>query len=462
MKQRKSLWICVIVGSFAAILLIFFLAKRHFAKADVEKKLAAFSAQGFPLTPEELHASYAYPEGENAAFLYTDAFSKIVITNKQGKTISDLLSQAEPKASAGKIPLETLQAMDELLAANQAALNLIREGNRIGNCRYPIDLRNISGTSLPHLSGFMQACRLLHLEAEARLARSDAKGAYDSLLNGFQLAQSLSAEPFLISHLVRCAGAKIMLFALEQFLNQHSLAMEQIDELTQWLSAAQNPAQIRTAMSGELCMSLHYYHKGAIQTVIEWDAIQPINISRAWETPFGEMPLMLGAIWINASSLWHEDCEFMLNAFEKLVSSLELPAHQRREFLAQQSEKIHELKEQSATVFLLSEEFLPSIVKSLERELRFLARVRLAALALAIERHRLAGDGRLPTSLEALPAEILETFGTDPHTGERIQYFVLENGYRLLSGGTNSALKQNGAKIAKQKVPLDASFTVER
>lgn len=462
MKRRKYLWICTVVGSFAAVPLVFFFAKRHFAKAEVEKKLAAFSAQGLPLTPGELHASYTYPKGENAAFLYTDAFSKIVITNKQGGTISDLLSQAATKAGAGKIPPETLQAMDELLTANQAALNLIRKGNRIGNCRYPIDLRNMPGTSLPHLGGFRHACRLLRLEAEARLARSDAKGAYNSILNGFQLAQSLSQEPLLISHLVRCAGAKIMLFALEQFLNQHPLATEQIDELTQWLSAAQNPAQIRTALSGELCMSLHYYRKGAIQTVIEWEAMRPININRAWETPFGEMPWMLAAIWMDATSLWHEDCGFMLDAFGKLFSSIKLPAHRRREFLAGQSEKIRKIKEQSAAVFLLSEEFLPASVKSLEREPRFLTRVRLAALALAIERHRLAGDGRLPPSLESLPAKTLETFGTNPYTGERIQYFILENGYRLLSARMNSALNQDGAEREKQKALFDESFTVER
>ena len=172
--------------------------------------------------------------------------------------------------------------------------------------------------------------------------------------------------------------------------------------------------------------------------------------------------MMLGAIWIDATSIWHEDGNFMADTFGKLLQSMELPAHQRREFLAQQSEKIHEIKEQSATVFLLSETFLPSVVKSLERELRFLASVRLAALALAIERHRLAGDGRLPAALEELPAETLKTFETDPYTGERIQYFVLENGYRLFSAGTNSALNQDGANREKQKVSFDLSFTVER
>lgn len=450
MKRRKYLWTCAIVGSFTAIPLVVFFAKKHFAKAEVEKKLEAFSAQGLPLTPEELHASYAYPEGENAAFLYTDAFSKIVITNKQGETISDLLSQAATKAGAGKIPLETLQAMDALLAANQAALNLIREGNRIGNCRYPINLRDLFGSPLPYLGGFRHACRLLCLEAEARLARSDAEGAYNSILNGFQLAQSLSQEPLIISHLVRWAAAKIMLSALEQFLNQHPLTTEQIDELTQWLSSAQNPAQIQTSLSGDLCTTLLYYRKGAVQSVIEWDAIQPINhrINSTWKTPFGEAPVVLVAIWIDVTSHWDEDCGFMLNTFEKLVSSMELPAHRRREFLALQGEKIRKLKEQSPMAFLLSEMFLPSTVKFLERELRFLARIRTAALSLAIERRRLADRGRLLTSLEDLPAKTLETFGTDPYTGERIQYFILENGYRLL--------------IAEPDGAFEASFTVNR
>ena len=448
MKQRKYLWICAVVGSFAAIPLVFFFAKKHLAKAEVEKKLAAFSAQGFPITLEELQASYAYPEGENAAFLYTDAFSKIIITNKQGETISDLLSQAATKAGAGKIPLETLQAMDEVLAANQAALNLIREGSRIGNCRYPINLRNGAETLLPHLGGFKKACRLLRLEAEARLARSDAKGAYNSILNGFQLTQSLSKEPLLISHLVRWDASLIMLFALEQFLNQHSLTTEQIDELTQWLFAAQNSAQIQTALSGGLCMTLYYYHKGAIQTVIEWDTIQLNRINSTWKTPFGEAPVLLGAVWIDATSHWDEDCGFMLNTYEKLFSSMELPAHRRREFLALRSEKIRKHKEQSAMAFLLSEMFLPSTVKFLERELRFLANVRLASLSLAIEHYRLAGDGRLPSSLESLPQKTLETFGTNPYTGERIQYFILENGYRLL--------------IAEPDGAFEASFTVKR
>ena len=100
---------------------------------------------------------------------------------------------------------------------------------------------------------------------------------------------------------------------------------------------------------------------------------------------------------------------------------MELLAHQRREFLAQQSEKIHEIKEQSATVFLLSETFLPSVVKFLERELRFLASVCLAALALAIESHRLARDGRIPASLK--------TFETDPYN--RRADSVLRFGKRL-------------------------------
>ena len=449
MKRRKYLWICAVVGSFAAIPLVFFFAKKHLAKAEVEKKLAAFSAQGLSTTLEELQASYAYPEGENAAFLYTDAFSKTVITDEQEESIPGLLSQAARKASAGKIPLETLQAMDEVLTANQAALNLIREGNRIRNCRYPINLRNGAETLLPHLGGFKQACRLLRLEAEARLARSDAEGAYNSILNGFQLAQSLSKEPLLISHLIRFDSAKIMLSALEQFLNQHLLITEQIDELTQWLFAAQNPAQIQTALSGGLCMTLYYYHKGAIQTVIEWDTIQLNRINSTWKTPFGEAPVVLGAIWIDATSHWDEDCGFMLNTFEKLVSSLKLPAHRRREFLALQGEKIRKHKEQSAMAFLLSEMFLPSNVKFLERELRFLANVRLAALSLAIERYRLTtGDGRLPPHLESLPLKTLETFGTNPYTGKRIQYFILENGYRLTSVGTDGA--------------SDASFTIER
>ena len=242
-----------------------------------------------------------------------------------------------------------------------------------------------------------------------------------------------------------------MLSALEQFLNQHPLTTEQIDELTQWLSAAQNPAQIQTALSGDLCMTLHYYRKGAVQSVIEWDAMQPVNrrINSTWKTPFGEAPVVLGAVWIDATSHWDEDCGFMLNTFEKLFSSMELPAHRRREFLALQGEKIRKHKEQSAMAFLLSEMFLPSTVKFLERELRFLANVRLAALSLAIERYRLTTvDRRLPPHLEFLPLKTLETFGTNPYTGKRIQYFILENGYRLISARTDGA--------------SDASFTIER
>ena len=77
----------------------------------MRRKIGGIFDARLPSELEELQASYAYPEGENAAFLYADAFSKIVITDKQEETILGWRSQAEWKAFQGKVSLETLQAL---------------------------------------------------------------------------------------------------------------------------------------------------------------------------------------------------------------------------------------------------------------------------------------------------------------------------------------------------------------
>ncbi len=112
----------------------------------------------------------------------------------------------------------------------------------------------------------------------------------------------------------------------------------------------------------------------------------------------------------------------MLDSFEALFQSLELPPHQREEVFARQHEEFREMNRGVINVDLLFYRSVPSAVKFLEKELSWMARIRTAALALAVKRYRLVHGGALPVSLEELPPETLEAFGRNPFTGKRIQY----------------------------------------
>jgi hypothetical protein len=100
----------------------------------------------------------------------------------------------------------------------------------------------------------------------------------------------------------------------------------------------------------------------------------------------------------------------------------------------------------------------------LVREAEIVAQTRVTRTVLAVERWRLAHDGRLPDSLTDLVPDFLSAIPKDPFDEQPLRYKKLARGYMIYSIGpdfTDDGGKEK-ADNAKDSDPYDITFTVER
>lgn len=82
---------------------------------------------------------------------------------------------------------------------------------------------------------------------------------------------------------------------------------------------------------------------------------------------------------------------------------------------------------------VLSKGTLPPMVKATGKEAALVTSLRCARTAVAIERYRLAHDGKLPDDLQRLVPKYLAEVPRDGAKGEPIQFEQIEGGYQLSS-----------------------------
>jgi type II secretory pathway pseudopilin PulG len=115
--------------------------------------------------------------------------------------------------------------------------------------------------------------------------------------------------------------------------------------------------------------------------------------------------------------------------------------------------------------YILSSLLLPALSKAVLRETESAAWLRLAVVALAIEKFK-KSEGHFPENLEDLVPKFLPDLPVDPFDGATLRYRLIEKGYLIYSVGTDGRDDGGLGKSAEQKLsdktPFDITFTVER
>src|SRR5581483_11432829 len=100
-------------------------------------------------------------------------------------------------------------------------------------CLYPVvyDVNNPWGILLPHLSNIKSICQHLDLRACAELATGQSDRALDDVKLMLRLSDSLKAEPFLVSYLVRVLTVQVAVHSVWEGLTEHQWTEAQLKEL---------------------------------------------------------------------------------------------------------------------------------------------------------------------------------------------------------------------------------------
>jgi hypothetical protein len=333
--------------------------------------------------------------------------------------------------------------MARFVAANRQTLDLLHEAAGIPACRYPADFKKGLAAAAPWLSKVRPAGGLLGCDAILQAEAGQPALACRSIESGLRLADSLAAEPVVVSQLVGIANRLAILSNLERIMTRTELPLECLLSMDRVLAAAEDANAVAKGMVGESVFITDFLEHPTQETSAS------LGGSAGTSAPLG--------LYAGLGLAQRDEAEY-LEIVTASAEAMKLPCWQRLPALG----AIDRQMRQIPASHLLFHMVAPGVAGCCRAELQCLARTRAARTALAIERYRLKTGG-LPASLDGLIPEYLAAVPLDPFTGEPLRYKQLAKGYVVYSVGQD--LSDDGGKERPPKGedgPYDVTIIVER
>ena len=458
-KRRRRMPLPISIGlCLLGLLVVTFLIWRIHLASQINARLAAIKAAGYPVNATELDEWYeAVPENENAALIVVQAIGQLK-TNGLNSVWPDIkLLRALPRTS----PLSDIlkEHYSERVAANRAALAVLHKVTTRPKSRYPIDCTQGTLTRLPHLSRIKISADLLRDQAMLHTEKGNPAGAAESVQTGLALGRSLKNEPFVISQTTRVGVNYVICDALERCVNRVILTDEQLAALGSSLNQSDDTSTMSRALAGERASYVEYFRVSAKVRDV------PSPSGNPEEEP-ASLPLTQQDFALTRwTGMFERDFWFCLTSMETNIAVAARPAP---ESLIMTKLVDAQSLEAKTKYYILSRLCLPQYGRVAHRAARDSACLRTAATAMAVERFRLAHQNQPPDSLAALVPAYLKSVPTDPFDGQPLRYKRLEKGYVIYSIGDDlkddggTGIKRNAKGNMIPNSTYDIPFTVER
>jgi hypothetical protein len=350
-------------------------------------------------------------------------------------------------------PQPQLPAQDVLLALSKydPAIEELRQASRLPFSRFPLDYdcEFPGGILLPHLAVLKRSTQVLQLRAIAELQNGQPEKALADLTLLMRLTDSIRAEPFVISHLVRIAMFQITLQPVWESLAEHRCSNEQLVTLDAELAKLDFLADYHFAMRSELGLlraSTDYliHNRKDLWMLFSENGVSII--------PPRLYPLIpIGWFYqnqLNCARMVVEDYVPLADVNQETVS----PASARHADEALRAET------KKTTPYNIVEKLvLPWLGNAIKKFAYAQASVDLARTAIALERYRLV-HGEYPESLDTLAPQFISVVPHDVIGGQPLKYRRTANGqFVLYSIGWNET--DDGGVVVNQKIrdPRDES-----
>jgi hypothetical protein len=442
------------------VLAVVFLVWRVHLSFSVKGRLAALQRAGHPITLAELaRLRYAPIVGEtNAAVFFNKA---IALGHFISPTSRQLFDEFRPHSrfitSTQFYFAEFQEKLTQLLDENREAIDWLHQSPPGKQSRYDLDFDQGYKMQLPHLAPLTSAVLLLSMQAARHADQNQMDAAMADLEAAFRILDSMADEPILISHLVRIRCRKQIFDGVELILSRRSFTEEQLMELSSAFQQRELPGSLARAWEGELCFGNQVFQMHP-EKLLEMprDKDEPVPSSYKRKEPgFG------ANILLNWSGFLPRDFNFFLGAMSERLAAAQIPFPEGLQVDGELDRRV--TCESEKYVYLYSGLLLPALGKAYLREADDLACSRIIQTVLAVERHRLAHQNKLPDRLSELMRELLPSVPMDPFNGRKLEYKKLPVGYVIYSVGRNR-MDDGGVKKTSNKPdgPDDIVFTVER
>lgn len=452
--RKKSSFVWIAVGSVLILLIGGVVIYRFAMQSEFDRRVAALSAAGFPVSKEDLEADYVLPEGaDNAADVYLEAIQYYYEPNTFETMYLPARGNYIWPDDAPPFEPNVMRALESTLAKNKTCLELADKAARMEHCLWPRKW-SVTYFMTDNLSEIKRFAQLLTEEQLylAQMQRPDE--VFESLQTSLSLVQSLRKQPFLIDHLVAMALKALIASSLEDSLNLTAFTEAQLAELQQQFSQMYRDTMMHDAYVTERVCMIEYQKLTSSQRAQYYANTPP--------SPGSVVSQQL----YSASGLEQTDALRILDIHDAMLEATLLPYHEQKAAF----ENIERRMDMGLFgVFHLSLNMLAGHTRVHTLNLRVIGGIMCAETALGVERYRLA-HGALPESLEALVPAFIDTVPLDPGDGKPLRYVLREEGgYTIYSigpdGVDHGGLDLQQMRDKGQKNPSenrDWPFTVKR
>lgn len=443
MKDNQKSWLkkilffsCLLLFTGSSLFFGGFYFIREKNKALAEKELQHLVKEGYLTSLAEIEQICGtVSSSENAAFLYREAFLKLVEiekneTESRGRKnqnvqyekkkvfIDSNYALIEPLELQEPIPEDLKETIQNLLNQNQEALALIQQATLLKKARYCSDMKKGFNVELVNILAFRQVVNFLGLKAVFFASQGDAENATKSLLDSLAISRSITHEPFLVHYFLYCYSMDVFLAFLEQVLNRVSLSEEQLTLLSTTL---ENMSRFELGLSAseiEICTGFELFESEEIRErffysfsgQLDQDKLIYLQTMKAnldlFRTPLSQRFHLIKNWPIkteNHQSIWANPAFYALIDFKR---------------------------------FIINDLILISVFHNMR-------------IALEIERYRLVHHTVPERLADLVPQYLDESYLLDFCDGKPLRYQKKEKGYLLYSVGPDS--KDEGGEVDKER-----------
>ncbi len=343
-----------------------------------------------------------------------------------------------PQAPAGSPPALVVRTA---LGKHDADLQALKDAMAARpECLYPLRYEDGMALLLPHLANMKGFAITLQLRAIANLHLGKTEEAFTDVRLGFFMADTVQADPILISHLVRIAMDSILLDAVKEGLCLRRWNDAQLAWFTGYLGKRDYMADHQAAMRTERAFGLHsadLFRQGRVREAM------------GEEGSGGER----AAAKFLPSGIWRHNMYYIAWLHQEHTLPAVSPAERRvdRAKVDNFDQVFAKLGPSPYTIF--ARLLLPAVGNTAKHTARWQSFGDATMLACAAERHRLA-TGQLPARLEDLAPKYLPFVPRDAVSGKPLTYRVESpEHYLIYSWGWND--QDDGGKVMVKRVEGD-------
>ena len=452
-EQNSSRWLHVPWRLAGAAVLFIFIALLWWSGTrespldkEITRRLAELRASGEPIDAQDLARLFPNPPpSEDAGELLTNI---LVFALDHPPPASTPIIMSRP------LPPRT-EALAEPMAGQLRAY--CKETKTIfeqttpwpTNMRFALHWeRGMMSNTIPQFMKVRSLTHMLTALAMGAAEDGDLQGAADMLERGFRFTQTIPSD-LLVGHMIRQACAGLTVMAAERCLNRVSFTDAQLARL----AAALPPPgtyNLATALRGEHCLTIWAFQ--AIKSGRRFDDIvsSPAQRREPW------WKSALRKIIPRRNEYSDRDFATYLSFCRPSLEALALPP-------AQAVTNFSALMTAYATNVTseIGQGVPANWPKTLLTHYEIEAKLDALSSAFAVERYRLAHDGKLPSSLkELVPAYLRET-PRDLFDNQPLRFKPLPFGYVIYSLGADG-VDDGGLEKTGTATKYDVTITVER